>query len=1100
LFGAAVLGGGAYAASAALASHGDDYIDLASAEGATVVHDDSVFVQGGLGAGTGNFDPFTTANAGGSTDVEEAVTVCTNGDGISGCPSKYFDTHTGGDRTHEILLSAIPELIVSGDPDIPDGTYREFSLDANDQGGDDYMSIDDIHILLDSQVDLEGYDPASSTFSNDDATAAALKYELGVPVLMRSQTFTPGSGVSDITLLVPTEEFDTVEDCSYGSGVCEQWVYFYFKGGAFDPSTIAGGEAALPDNIEGKDWNVTSGFEEWRTRLVPVVNVDKTATTSFDRDFDWTVEKSVSTDSLDLFEGESDSVDWTVTWTKSAPIDSDFVVSGTITIVNPTGTADSPIKDAIPATINSVDDVLAAGGFDGDPGVECPVSFPFELDAGDSLVCTYSQALSDDTDGTNTVTVNIDVLEGTRDHTATADVVFGDTPANVTDDSATLSDARPGNTVDGDNVSTSGSESWSETFTCDADSGQQTNDVVITEDDSGDTDLGSASTTVNCYELSVSKTANTSFDRDWDWTIEKQVADGADATDGFGETVTLDLFEGESGQVTWKLTATRSAPTDSNHAINGVITISNPAPMDAVDVSVADVPPGGTAVIDCGDGDGDTTVTVDAGSTAQCTYSVTTNVGGTNTASATLFGVTKSGTANVSFADADASLTKIDETATWEDLDELAETAVVDGEMFTYNESFTCDADEGGRTNTARIDEDTTGEFDEDSASVDVNCYELSVSKTANTSFDRDWDWTIVKSGSTGSVTLNFGDSVDVGYTVTVEATKTDSNHAINGVITISNPAPMDAVDVSVADVPPGGTAVIDCGDGDGDTTVTVDAGSTAQCTYSVAANVGGTNTASATLFGVTKSGTADVSFADADATITETDASVDVSDSLQGFLGTVDAPTPAGGVVFSYSRTISSLIQGCGDTSIPNIASLATDDGATLTSNWNVDVTVLCTRSQLTPTGTECDDFVSETASDQEELLYHGGLGADAITSVNPGAFIYWAEIIHTGGSLSVDVLQDTAFVEFDVARDGPKLFDANCDRVRGTQHTVDGGDVTLTRNNLAAGTYYITVKYDSSSLAGEFPAGQSFEYTWATNVNGEGITNEDSLILKPI
>ena len=474
--------------------------------------------------------------------MEEAVTVCTNGGGITGCPKAYFDTFTGGDRTHEILLSAIPELSISGVAGIPDGTYREFTLDANDQGADDFMSIDEIHILLDEQVDLEGYVPGSMSFSNEDGDPANLVYELDVPVLMRSQGFTPGSGVSDITLLVPTGVFVSPTDCSYGSTECDQWVYFYFKAGALDTSTLSGGDASLPSAIQGKDWDVSAGFEEWRTRLVPVVDVDKTVDISFDRDFDWTVTKTVTPDTLNLFNGQSDSVKWTVTWDKSQPQDSNIVVSGTITILNPTGSAEFAIKDDIDATINSVGDVLAAGGFSASVTVNCGVTFPHVLDAGDSLSCAYSQVVPNGTDdGTNVATANIDVLEGTQDYSDTEDVLFANAVANVTDDTATLSDTRPGNTVDGDNVSADGMDMWNETFTCGADGGSHSNTVVITEDDSLDTDQATATATVNCYALSVSKTADTSLTRTWTWTIDKS-ADTTALVLNFGESADVEYW------------------------------------------------------------------------------------------------------------------------------------------------------------------------------------------------------------------------------------------------------------------------------------------------------------------------------------------------------------------------------------------------------------------------------------------------------------------------------------------------------------------------------------------------------------------------------
>ena len=55
----------ALSAAAAWASHGSDIIDL-TGDGDQVIHNDSIFTQGGLGAGTGNFDPYLTLSPGGS--------------------------------------------------------------------------------------------------------------------------------------------------------------------------------------------------------------------------------------------------------------------------------------------------------------------------------------------------------------------------------------------------------------------------------------------------------------------------------------------------------------------------------------------------------------------------------------------------------------------------------------------------------------------------------------------------------------------------------------------------------------------------------------------------------------------------------------------------------------------------------------------------------------------------------------------------------------------------------------------------------------------------------------------------------------------------
>jgi len=66
------------------------------------------------------------------------------------------------------------------------------------------------------------------------------------------------------------------------------------------------------------------------------LSVSKTADTSFTRTFNWTIDKSVTPESWDLFTGDSGTSEYTVAVTKSDPVDSDWAVSGNITIANTT--------------------------------------------------------------------------------------------------------------------------------------------------------------------------------------------------------------------------------------------------------------------------------------------------------------------------------------------------------------------------------------------------------------------------------------------------------------------------------------------------------------------------------------------------------------------------------------------------------------------------------------------------------------------------------------------------------------------------------------------------------------------------------------------
>jgi hypothetical protein len=121
--------------------------------------------------------------------------------------------------------------------------------------------------------------------------------------------------------------------------------------------------------------------------------------------------------------------------------DDGFAVSGDIYVKNP-----APMD----ATITGVEDAL--------PGatnltVECGVDFPYELPAGETLMCSYSADLPDGSSRTNTATATLqnyaydyagNVAEsGTTSFQGTADVIFGD-PTEEIDECIEVSDDKHG--------------------------------------------------------------------------------------------------------------------------------------------------------------------------------------------------------------------------------------------------------------------------------------------------------------------------------------------------------------------------------------------------------------------------------------------------------------------------------------------------------------------------------------------------------------------------------------------------------------------------------------------------------------------------------
>lgn len=439
--------------------------------------------------------------------------------------------------------------------------------------------------------------------------------------------------------------------------------------------------------------------------------------------------------------------------------------------------------------------------------------------------------------------------------------------------------------------------------------------------------------------LDPTKTAEPSFDRTWSWTIDKKF-DGN--------------YVGFAGDVFTHNYAVTVTPTsvDGNWEVNGVITIINPNPFDAY-VLVSDaVDNGGTCDVV------NSVVTVPANGQVQdgytCTYATEPSPSaGTNTATIAWGSHDYYATANFDFSTATPTelgnpVITIDDTnltgESWSANRAFAE--------WDYSKSFACPTNkslytngkyEFSNVNTATINE--TGA--NDSATVDVTCYVLDVTKDAHTSFTRTYDWTIHKTGDQTALTLEKGQQFTVNYSVIVDATYVDSAWAVDGTITISNPATIAAHLSSVTDVvSPDIAASVDC------PSLVVPANDTLVCTYHAdlpnASNR--TNTATVVLqnspSGTTPfSGSADVLFAGA--TKTEIDRCIDVTDTYAGFLGHVCYPDVPR--TFTYPRVVGPYAT-CGNYEVNNTASFVTNDTAKPgSSSWTVNVNVPCNGCSLT-------------------------------------------------------------------------------------------------------------------------------------------------------
>ncbi|MGE5328961.1 MAG: hypothetical protein ACM3KR_05590 [Deltaproteobacteria bacterium] len=231
--------------------------------------------------------------------------------------------------------------------------------------------------------------------------------------------------------------------------------------------------------------------------------------------------------------------------------------------------------------------------------------------------------------GTYKVTANVTITN----HSGHLGELFGPSPSatanlpatpNLLNDSITVTDTNGKSFL----FNQSGSAQYTETFTCNQDEGTHVNIAsaqIIGPDGQLVTIFDTASVTVKCYELEVTKDSSTSLTRIYNWTINK-------AADQFA----LTLAPNEQFLINYSVEVNPVSSTDSNFAVSGNIVVHNPAPFGAVINSISDLITGiGSVTVNC-------TVsfpyTLPAGGNLNCTYtaSLPDEATRTNTAAATL--------------------------------------------------------------------------------------------------------------------------------------------------------------------------------------------------------------------------------------------------------------------------------------------------------------------------------------------------------------------------------------------------------------------------------------------------------------------------------
>src|SRR5574340_191188 len=796
-------------------------------------------------SGSGVFDSFVRLQKDGT---ERGY----NTDGV-----REFDTKAGA-FTHAIKLSQIPTVIIG------DKLYWEFWSDINDSDSTPKISLDDFELYLTTDPNMTGYPFTGLATKIYDYTSVNNGFFVTI------HDVNQGSGRGDLRYLVPQDSFD-LGNCNYGNPACTKYVVLYSKWGG-----------------KGGSYTSDGGFEEWKVKKYPILQVSKTISGAYDTPVTWKITKDKDA-TYNLFSGESVVHGYSVKVEPTLGTPENTKVSGTITIL---GDPKSPVN------ANLVD------LFNGLPATILSCSVPkngdgtYTIAKGATVTCSYSLGLAAPVDGINIARASYTssgvtlVFQGEADilKAAYVETLTGYPTIHVTD-------------TNGKSWSTSlppATNTWTydRTFACDADEGTLVNTAKITETNQTDT----ATVVVNCFKPTVTKTADAFYSRYFQWKISKSVPPSQ-----------WDLFTGESGTSEYTVVLDKTGYYENDWQVKGTITITNPHPDRAAELTkVVDNAGGITGVVDC------PSMVVPKGGSLVCTYDTgkqdakdANPFGALNTATATQqlydFDVngtgtkdgTKdySGTAAIDFSKATVKL--VDDQATVSDTFAGDLGTFSDDKTFTYSRTFTCDADKGKHDNTASFTTDDTPLTGSDDASILVNCFNLSVSKTADEFYTRYYKWTIDKVvDNPGPITVPPGGEVTLNYSVKVDVLSwLDNDWQVTGSITINNTHPSRAADLTkVVDDAGGIVGAVTC------PSLTVPAGGSLVCTYDTGKQdsadlnpFGDTNTATATQQLYTfddklaatadgtkdYSGTATIDFSGA--SVSYVDEQVAVTDSLGG-------------------------------------------------------------------------------------------------------------------------------------------------------------------------------------------------------------------------
>jgi len=780
----------------------------------------------------------------------------------------------------------------------------------------------------------------------------------------------------------------------------------------------------------------------------------KTASGSFGREYLWSIDKTVDDAQKETSTGAA-TFNYSVTVTQTGVTDSGYSVSGTITVNNPNiwQTVTVDITDAIGtgwtcAVTDGTGVVVPKATDASTPGT-----------ASVNYTCTWTGTGSPSYTGTNTATITWDAAAAhttSGSVTATKDFTLTSTGGtnrtiNVSDPLAPTGTFTSVTATDPPADPTTKVFTYAYEFTGNAAGTCTTHDNTATITETGQFDTQQVKVCVGA-DLTVSKSAVPAYHRTVTWDIDKN----ADQTD-------FVIATGGTAAVEYTIDVTKTV-TQSAWVVNGSITATNPNDWQAVTVDFSDaIDSGGSCTVTDGNG-----VVVPASGTAmrsyQCTF--TSNPGsGTNTGTVSWNSATAhtptgtaSGAANYDFATASTTTDGYDNITVGDPAAVPSTKAFTDSGQWVYTVNYTGDPAGECTThdNTATITQ--TNQTANESVEVCVTAAPT-VSKTANPAYTTTYTWDIKKNVDATRLEIASGNMATFNYTVDVTHDNgTPSAWKVTGTISVTNNNFEAMTNVAVADAIDS-DANVSCVVDAGATTIAVGASAdyTYTCTWTAApAATIQTNQATVT-WGTngTATTTQAVNWTN-NSNVTLVDETINVSDSLEGALGTATVGTDPNPKQFAYSQSFAGVTGACTDYN--NQATFTTTDNS---EPGSASKTVsVCVGANLTGTKTAAGSY------DRTYLWSIDKTVADDTIETSTGAatFDYTVTVTQTGVSDSGYGVSGTITVS------NPNIWQAvtvDITDAIGTGWTCDvtnGEDVVVPAATNAATPGTATVSYDCS------------------------------------